>query len=65
MRQQLSIKPMWTSIWTAIANFFQFIFGIMNAVSPWWNKLIIFIAFASFFIWLNYMRTHKDVEKFD
>ena len=56
---------MWTSFWNGIAAFFQFIFKIMNAVSPWWNKLLIIIGFSAFFIWLNYMRKHKDVEKFD
>ncbi len=56
---------MWTSFWNAIGNFFQFIFEIMNAVSPWWNKLLIVIGFVAFFIWLNYMNKHKDMEKFD
>ena len=56
---------MWKSFWNAIGDFFQFIFGIMNAVSPWWNKLLIVIGFGAFFIWLWYMNKHKDVEKFD
>ncbi len=56
---------MWSSIWNAIASFFQFIFKIMNAVSPFWNKMLIFIGFFAFFTWLWYMSKHKDVEKFD
>jgi len=65
LRQQKNEIAMWTSIWNAIAAFFQFIFGIMNAVSPFWNKMLIVIGFVAFFIWLSYMAKHKDVEKFD
>jgi hypothetical protein len=64
LRQQNTIT-MWSSIWNAIGNFFQFLFSIMDAVSPFWNKLLIVIGFVAFFIWLNYMNKHKDVEKFD
>lgn len=56
---------MWTSFWNAIGNFFQFLFRIMDALSPFWNKMLIVIGFIAFFTWCWYMINHKDVEKFD
>ena len=51
--------------WNGLAAFFQFIFKIMDWMSPWFNKLLIIIGFVSFFIWLWYMSKQKEVEKFD
>jgi hypothetical protein len=53
------------SFWNFIAKFFEAIFGVMDMVSPWFNKLLITIGFIAFFIWIWYMSKQNEVEKFD
>jgi hypothetical protein len=53
------------AIWYLIADFFRLIFSIVPFFGIWLNKFLIIIGFVAFFWWLNYMKHHKNVEKFD
>jgi len=50
--------------WNFIAKFFEAIFGVMNSMSPWFNKLLIAIGFIAFILWIRYMSKQKETEKF-
>jgi hypothetical protein len=56
---------MWSAFWNFIGDIFEAIFSLLPAMGLWFNKLLIVVAFIAFFIWLNYMRKQKEVEKFD
>ena len=53
------------AIWYLIGDFFSLIFKVVPFFGLWFNKALIVIGFASFFLWLRYMAKHKTTEKFD
>ncbi|MBK7853113.1 MAG: hypothetical protein IPJ66_18850 [Bacteroidetes bacterium] len=51
--------------WYFLGDFFNGIFKMVPFMGLWFNKFLIVIGFIAFFAWLNYMRQHQEVEKFD
>ena len=56
---------MWSAFWGFIAKMFNAVFSIMPSMGLWFNKLIMIVGVIALVIWLNEMRKHKEVEKFD
>jgi hypothetical protein len=56
---------MWSAIWGFIAKIFQFEFKMLEAASPFFNKLLIVVGFIAFVLWLREMSRDKHVENFD
>ncbi len=52
-------------IWYSIADFFRLCFSVVPFFGIWLNKFLILVGFVAVCYWLNYMKNHKTVEKWD
>lgn len=53
------------SFWYFLRDLFEGFFKIVPPLGTFFNKLLIFIGFVAFFLWMRYMSKNKSVEKFD
>jgi hypothetical protein len=51
--------------WYLIGDIFRFIFTTVPFFGMFINKLLIVVGFVAICYWLNYMKNHKTVEKWD
>jgi hypothetical protein len=52
-------------IWYFIGDLFRLIFSVVPFFGLWINKLLIVVGFVAIVYWMNYMKNHKTVEKWD